>query len=171
MSMDKNDDAFELQQYVFGYHTTQTVKCSYLYNITDESVLHSINLALVELVAKINRKISEITNPANYEIPERRTFVSHARHLKASAELISDLWCIGLKRSQATLGATTKRLIISAILPLSRRYRADRVFSMRPLNARFAMETLFSDVKSLNQNTCSQVFSHKAGFNTTYPMV
>ena len=32
-------------------------------------------------------------------------------------------------------------------------------------------DTLFSDVKSLNQNTCIQVFSHKFGLNVTYPMV
>ena len=42
---------------------------------------------------------------------------------------------------------------------------------MRRLNAQFATDTLFSDVKSLNQNTCAQVFSHKVGFNATYPMV
>ena len=41
---------------------------------------------------------------------------------------------------------------------------------MRRLNARFAPDTLFSDVKSLNQNKCAQVFSHKVGFNSTYPM-
>ena len=120
--------------------------------------------------ANLKRKISEITTPANDEIPARRTFVSHARHLKASAELIADLWCIGLKRYKATLGTITQRGIRSEILPSARRYRADRVFSMRWLNARFATDTLFSDVKSLNQNTCAQVFSHKVGFNATYPM-
>ena len=41
---------------------------------------------------------------------------------------------------------------------------------MRWLNARFATDNLFSDVKSLNQNTCAQFFSHKVGFNATYPM-
>ena len=123
------------------------------------------------MVAKLKRKISEITTPANDEIPARRTFVSHARHLKASAKLISDLWRIGLKRSQATVGVTTQRETRSAILPLSRRYRADRVFSMCRLNVRFATDTLFSDVKSLNNNTCAHVFSYKVGFNATYPMV
>ena len=42
---------------------------------------------------------------------------------------------------------------------------------MCQLNARFVTDTLFSDVKSLNQNTCAQVFSHMVGFNATYPMV
>ena len=41
---------------------------------------------------------------------------------------------------------------------------------MQQLNARFATDTLFSDVKSLNQNTCAQVYSHKVGFNAVYPM-
>ena len=41
---------------------------------------------------------------------------------------------------------------------------------MRRLNARFVTDTLFSDVKSLNQNICAQVFSHKVGFNATYTM-
>ena len=43
VSMYKNDDAFELQQHVFGYHTTQTGRFSYSYNSTYEAVLHSIN--------------------------------------------------------------------------------------------------------------------------------
>ena len=169
--MDKNDDAFELQQHVFGYHTIQTGKCSCSDNSTDEAVLHYISPELVELGANIKREISEITNPSNDEITARKTFVSHARHLKASAEMIYELWCIGIKRSQSTLGANTKRGIRSAILPLERRYRSDRVLSIRRLNVRFATYTLFSDVKSLNQNTCAQVFSHKVGFNATYQMV
>ena len=138
VSMNKNYDSFELQLHVFGYHTIQRIKCSCLENITDKAVRHSINPALVELGSNLKQKISEITTPANDEIPERITFVSHARHLKASAELFSDLWCIGLKRAQATLGANTQRVIRYAILSLSKRYRADRVFSMRRLDARFA---------------------------------
>ena len=57
VSMDKNDDALELQQHFFGYHTIQTVKCSYSENSNDEAVLHSINPVLVELGAKLKRKI------------------------------------------------------------------------------------------------------------------
>ena len=39
------------------------------------------------------------------------------------------------------------------------------------LNVRFATDTLFLDIKSLNPNTCAQVFLHKVGFNATHPMV
>ena len=121
--------------------------------------------------AKLKRKISEIITPANDEIPSRRTLIYHVRHLRASAELIADLWYIGLKRSQDKLGATTKRRNKYAILTLASRYRADRVFSMRWSNVRFVTDTLFSDVKSLNQNISTQLFSHKVGFNDTYQIV
>ena len=42
---------------------------------------------------------------------------------------------------------------------------------MSRLEARFATDTLFPDVKSLNQNTCTKVLSNKVGFNATYSMV
>ncbi len=41
---------------------------------------------------------------------------------------------------------------------------------MKRLNSRFATDTLFSDIKSLNGNICAQVISHKVGFNATYPL-
>ena len=47
VSMDKNDDAFEFQRHVFGYHTKQTRKFSYSDNSTNEALLHSINPSLV----------------------------------------------------------------------------------------------------------------------------
>ena len=41
VSMDKNDDAFELQQHVFGYHTILTEKFSYSDNSTDKAIINS----------------------------------------------------------------------------------------------------------------------------------
>ena len=40
---------------------------------------------------------------------------------------------------------------------------------MRRLNEQFSTYTLLSDVKTLNQNTSAQVFSHKFGLNATFP--
>ena len=71
-----------------------------MYNDMDEAVLHSINPALVDMGAKLKLNISDIFTPAADEIPARRTFISRVIHLKASSEIISDLWCIGLKRSR-----------------------------------------------------------------------
>ena len=86
-------------------------------------------------------------------------------------ELIAKLWGIGIKRARAILDVTMQRGIRSAILPLSCRYRADRIYNLKRLDGRFATDTLFSDVKSLLQNTCAQIYSHKVGFQCVYPMV
>ena len=100
----------------------------------------------------------------------REEIFSHSRHLKACAELISDIWCIRVKNSKVTLQATTQQGTIFDILPLSLRYQADRLYISKRLNARFAIDTLFSYIKSLHQNVCTQLFSHKVGFSATYPM-
>lgn len=55
-------------------------------------------------------------------------------------------------------------------MPISRRYRADKMFQVKRLNGKFATDTLFSDCKSLSQNTCGQVCSHKYDFTAFYPL-
>ena len=96
--------------------------------------------------------------------------MSHSQHLKTHAEIIADLWCIVINKEQATLEATTQQGIRYDILPLRHRYQADIVYILKILNTRFAIDTLFSDIKSLNNNVCAQVFSHKVGFSEAYPM-
>ena len=80
------------------------------------------------------------------------------------------MWGIGMNRTKATIECTTQRGSRSAILPLSRRYRADRMYSMKRLNSKFATDTFYSDYKSINQNTCAQIYSHKNGFSAVYPL-
>ena len=75
----------------------------------------------VNLGSKMRRGLRSIATLSVSDIPERRTFVSHSRHLKVYAELIADLWCIGIKKAKATLELTTERGKISVILPLRRR--------------------------------------------------
>ena len=74
LSINNDSDTFHSQQHTFGYHTTDTGGYLYLDNGTDEAVLHSINLALVDMGAKLRRKISDIVTPAADEIPARRNF-------------------------------------------------------------------------------------------------
>ena len=77
---------------------------------------------------------------------------------------------IGLNQARATILATTQRGIRSAILPLSRRYHADRILNLRRLEDHFATDTFFADTLSKTQSKCAQVFSTKAGFTAVYPM-
>ena len=104
------------------------------------------------------------------DIPARRTFISHDRHKQLSAESIAECWGIGIKRAKSTLLSTTQRGTRSAILPLSRRYRADRRYNLKRLQAKFATDTLYAEVKSLHQNMAAQTYSHKVGFAACYPL-
>ena len=104
------------------------------------------------------------------DIPKKNSFVSYDRHNKFTAEALADNWCIGLIKAQATLKATTQHFKRSAILPISRRYRADRFYEMKKLNSKFSTDTLWADVRSINQHKYAQVFTHKCGFSVVYPM-
>ena len=139
---------------------------------SDEALLHSINPCLIEakeLMIKQVRFESQLTAVPD-DVPARHTFISLERHNKISAESLAEMWGIGLKRAYATLEATTQRGIRSAILPLSRRYRADRMYKLKRLDSKFATDTLYGDIKSLKQNQCAQVYTHKCGFSACYPV-
>ena len=88
VSTNNDIDAFHSKQHTFVYHNMETGYYSYSNIGTDEAVVHSINLVLFNMAVKLKRNISDMFTPAADEIPLRRTFVSYARHLKASAELI-----------------------------------------------------------------------------------
>ena len=144
----------------------------YIDPTSDESLIHSSEPSYIDLKERLISKLetSQVGQVQyNFEdIPEKRTFVSTERHMKLTAESISEKFGIGLARARATLRATTQRGVRSAILPISRRYRADRMFSMKRLNGKFATDTLWYKKKSLISNVATQLYSHKCGFNAAY---
>ena len=97
-------------------------------------------------------------------------FVSTDRHTKLDSLSLSENWRIGPIRAKATLLATTQQFKRSVILPISRRYRADRFFSAKRLEGKFSTDTLWGDVRSINQHKYAQVYTHKCGFTVVYPM-
>jgi hypothetical protein len=140
----------------------------YLDPSSDEALLHEINpfLAPVE-----QHQLSQLeTVYEQIDVPARRTFVSNERHAKVSAELVAERFSIGPLRAQRTLRVTTQRGVRSAILPLSRRYRADRIFGIKRLNGKFATDTAYGKIRSLRNNVGSQLYSHKCGFKAAYPI-
>ena len=62
------------------------------------------------------------------DIPSARTFQSRERHSGITLADISERWYVGLSQANTTLNATTQRLVRSALLPLSVRYQADRMY-------------------------------------------
>jgi hypothetical protein len=105
------------------------------------------------------------------DVPGQRTFISKDRHSAVTPEQLSERWNIGLAQSKQTLRVTTQRGVRSAILPLSRRYRTDRMYHQRKLRGqRFYTDTLIGKYKSVTNNTCAQLFANESFFAKAYPM-
>ena len=150
---------------------------------SDEAILHSVSSSLVtsreSIIANVNLPYDRYSSlgALNIEeasedfVPARRTYVSHERHSKISAETLSERFLIGLPRARATLKATTQHGVRSAILPLSRRYRDDQRYAQRRLLRKFSTDTFYATTKSLHGHKASQIYSQKAGFVATYNMI
>ena len=144
---------------------------------SDEAILNEVNPVLIQMTERIISK-TEINDSHVIsddremdDVPSRRTFVSTERHKRISAESLSELWAIGPNKARATLRVTTQNGVRSAILPLSRRYRSDRMYNVKRLKGRFATDTIYSIEKSIHGNICAQIFSQKIGFAACYPML
>ena len=137
-------------------------------NNGDDMILHNMNPMHIELKERIIANVNVRSDDA--DVPRRRTLVSTERHLGIDPATIAELWGIGYNKAKATIEATMQRGIRSALLPLSRRYKADRMYKMKTLDAKFATDTLYAEEKSLLQNTCAQIYSNKVGFGVCYPM-
>ena len=142
-------------------------KSTYLRHDCDYALLHDVSPSLVQLQELAT---NDMFPAATTEVPIRGSLISSERHLQTTAETLAELWGIGLNKAKASLNATTQMATRSAILPISRRYRAEKMYGVKRLNGKFATDTLWSDNKSLNQNVCAQIFSHKNGFSVCYPM-
>ena len=103
------------------------------------------------------------------DVPTAKTFASKDRHPVVSAETIADQWYIGKKNAEQTYKVTTQKGVRSAILPLSRRYRADRHFNRPTLKGKWYTDYMFGRTKSLDGNRGAQVFANKEFFCTSYP--
>ena len=113
---------------------------------------------------------NEEVDTGTSDAPTLHTFQSTDRHSDVTASDISERWGISLAQANKTIKSTTQRFLRSATLPLSRRYRADRVFSRKTLNGVWSTDTMDGRVKSLDGNRYAQVFANKSYFAKIYPM-
>ena len=84
--------------------------------------------------------------------------------------MLADQFGIGIKRAKATLRETVQKGTRYDILPIRRRYPEDRQHTVKILNGRFATDTIWEKSLSLRGNVASQIYSHKCGFNVSYPI-
>jgi hypothetical protein len=128
----------------------------------------TVHLGLPQVVERLISKVR--VADVLEDVPQRRTFVSNDRHCSVSAAELSERWGIGLKQASDTIGITTQTGVRSAIMPLSRRYKADRVFERPLLRGHFYTDTMDGRLKSLDGNKYAQVFATKDLFVVAYPM-
>ncbi len=85
---------------------------------------------------------------------------SRTQHSEVTPEEVSRKFHCSLETAKKTLDRTTQVGVRHALHPLHRRYRVDHLdLNRKRLNGIWHMDTLFSRVKSLNNNTCANVFT------------
>ena len=134
--------------------------------------IESINRAICSMQIIVPDKIfrNHSIDSGKSDVSTPNTFQSSERHADISPENLSDRWGISIPTAIKTIKKTTQRFMRSAILPLSRRYRVDRVFSRKTLNGDWSTDTLDGRCKSLEGNRYAQVFANKHYFSRIYPM-
>ena len=123
-------------------------------------------------MAKVPRNVTEVTryNDVLEDLPTRQTHTSTERHRKISAEVLADRFGIVIQRTRATLRETVQRGTRSAILTIRRRYSTDRQHTVKRLNRKSATDKIWAKSMLLQGNLESQMYSHKCGFNVSYPI-
>ena len=104
------------------------------------------------------------------DVKDLPTFQSKGRHTDTSPADLSERWHISLTQATQTLKRTTQKFMRSAALPLSRRYRSDKMFSHKTLTGKWSTDTMHGRVKSLDGNKYAQVISNTNYFAKIYPM-
>ena len=98
------------------------------------------------------------------------TFQSKEWHLTITPSDLSKRWYIRLGQMTQMLKVTTQWLICSAILPLARRYHADRMFIRPHIRGTIYTDTMNGRYKSLDGNKHAQIFANESFLATSYLM-
>jgi hypothetical protein len=149
-----------------GIHkTSSTLKTSSDVPLFDMSI-HNFDVRALtcvisdRLVAEVH--INQHDDDITLDVPLPKTFATSKRHANVTAQELSELWLIGLTQAHETIKVTTQNCIRSAVLPLSRRYRADR--------GDFYTDTMDGRSRSIKGNRYSQVFANKDFFAIAFPL-
>ena len=132
-----------------------------------QGTVHDPTTLITRLISSI-----QVHNPTviKDDLPMAKTFHSAERKQNVSVADISERWFIGLRQAANTIKATSQRLLRSAILPLARRYRADRMYERPRFHGVVYTDTLNGKVTLLDGNKYAQVFATTDFFATVYPM-
>ena len=103
------------------------------------------------------------------ELKGPNTFLSINRHSNTTPDELSEAWGISVEQARMTLDATTQYHARSAIMPLSRRYRMDRMFEPKRLWSDMSTDTMDPRCEGLHGDRQCQVYGNKQMFVAGYP--
>ena len=83
---------------------------------------------------------------------------------------LSERWGLSVAQAALTLKATTRHLLRSALMPLARRCRADRMFQAPRLEGTWATDTVDVRCNSVHGERCCPVCANKMFFAEAHPM-
>ena len=99
-----------------------------------------------------------------------RTFLLLKRYFSTTPEDLSKRWRLSKAQATLTLEATTQKLVRSAIMPLARRYRVDRMFDVRQVHGMMSIDIMDTRWNSIHAEKYLQVFGNKELFFEAYPI-
>ena len=99
-----------------------------------------------------------------------QTFLSKNRHYSTTSEELSERWGLSISQDAINLKAMTQKLTRSAIMPLARRYRADRMFNVCRIHGTMSNDTMDARFQSIHNKDYCQVFGNKQFFVEAYPI-
>ena len=139
-----------------------------------------IETRLVSQVRISDAKVPDLTRITNLEedvfegrredVPSPRTFTSKSKHSDFNPYENSKRWHIGLVAATKTLKETNQRMLRLSIMPISRQYRADRMFEQPHIKGTIFIDTMAGGYKYLDRNLYAQVLANDSFLDSTYPM-
>ena len=131
--------------------TINTIQTRQQYNVEpslngtiDDPATFAEQLISSVQVHEPNMDKADVASAQTFHTKERKTTVTTAD--------LSERWFIGLKQAEKTIRAMRQRLLRSAILPLVRRYRADRMYERPRFSGTIYTDTMHGHYKSLDGN-------------------
>jgi len=113
---------------------------------------------VLKQIASINEEYNEIMDTLLRKNSIKST-VTARKNLFVNEETLAKRWAVGIKIAHGTIKATSPHLVRNAVHPIERRFRTKNThLRYNHLKCRFYSDAFFSGVKSVNGNTCSQLF-------------
>ena len=173
-----NNSVRSSEQNINQLYDVNLVRCNtsdVLFNIgtINSKIINSVlvpNINIKYNISSINDNIPIERNPektsdiCTNDILIPNWSQSSKRHSNILVEDLSDKWYISIAQVAKILNDTTQNFLRSALLPLSRSYKVDRMYLSKTLIRKWSTDTLHGRTKSLHGNRYAQVYANKGYF-------